>query len=83
MIKYAKETEGLTKSEINSIKSEIQKLRPTTITVTYGVYIVTTEMKSTMVDGKVCTALSDTLSSSTCYSYRMTPQKMNDLERIK
>ena len=44
MIKYAKETKELMKSEINSIKTQIQKLRPTTITTTNGVYIVTTEI---------------------------------------
>ena len=59
MIKCAKETKKLKKSEINSIKSQIQKLKPPGITTTNGVYIVSKKMKLTIVKEKVCSALSD------------------------
>ena len=73
MIVYAMETKQFTKSEIHSIKSQIQKLRPTKITTTNSVYMVSLEMKLTMVDGKIYTTHSDTPSSSTCYICRATP----------
>ena len=83
MIKYVKETKELTKSEINSVRNQIQKIGLPTFTTTNGVYIVTTEIKLIMVYGKVCTALSDIPSSSTCNICKATPSKMNDLERVK
>lgn len=36
-----------------------------------------------MVDGKVCYALTDTPSSSTCYIWRAKPSQINNLECVK
>ena len=40
-------------------------------------------MELTMVDQKVCQALSKTASTMTCYICKVKPKEMNDLERIK
>lgn len=80
-IKFAKETKELIRSEHNSIESEIQDLTPTIegdITVHYTLI-------PTMVDGKVCQALSNTPSSSSCFLCQPVtkPSQMNKINEIK
>lgn len=80
---FAKETKERTKQEIRLIKGQIKKLQPTKLTISDITYIIHVDMHLTMVDGKVCQALSDTLSSASCYICGAKPSEMNHLERIK
>lgn len=80
---FAKETTEKTQSEIRHIKRQIQELQPVTIVKNKITYIVTADMVLTMVDGKVCQALSDTPSAATCYICGATPSQMNKLEMLK
>jgi len=80
---FAKETKDRTKQEIQLIKDQIEKLQPTKLTVSDITFVVHAKMHLTMVDGKVCQALSDTPSSATCYICGAKPSEMNYLERVK
>ena len=68
---------------IPTIIKYAKETKELTIITTNGVYIVTTEIKLTIVDGKVCTALSDSLLSSICYICKATPTEINNLESVK
>lgn len=65
------------------IKDKIEKLQPTKLTISDITFIVHVNMHLTMVDGKVCQALSDTPSSASCYICGAKPIEMNQLERVK
>jgi len=80
-IKFAKETKELIRSEHNSIESEIQDLTPTI----EGDITVHHTLIPTMVDGKVCQALSNTPSSSSCFLCQPVtkPSQMNKINEIK
>lgn len=80
---FAKETKDRTKREIGLIQDQIKKLQPTKITVSNITFIVRVNMHLTMVDGKMCQALSDTPSSATCYICDAKPSEMNNLEHVK
>lgn len=80
---FAKETKDRTKSEMQLIKNQIEMLRPTKVNVFHATFMVHVDMKLTMVDGKVCQALSDCLSSASCYICGAKPSEMNHLERVK
>lgn len=80
---FAKETKDRTKQEMQIIKKQIEKLQPTKLTISDITFIVHVNMHLTMVDGKVCQALSDTPSSASCYICGAKPSEMNHLERVK
>lgn len=80
---YAKETKENIIDEVNHIKEQITKLNPTkvykgtiTLSITHSLYL-------TMVDGKVCQALSKTASSSSCYICGAKPSEMNNLDIVR
>lgn len=76
---FVHENTEVSKNEYKRMQIEITNLTPKrfeNVTVNY-------EMLFTMIDGKVCTALSDiALSCSTCYLCRAKPSEMNDIDRI-
>lgn len=74
-LKFMKETPEHIRSEHSSIEQEIEDLQPT----------VNHQLILTMVDGKVCQALSNTPSSSTCFLCLSVtkPSKMNNIGEIK
>ena len=80
---FAKETKDRTNQDILLIKNEIEKLQPTKVTIFDITFIVHVNMHLTMVDGKVCQALSNTPSSASCYICGAKPTEMNNLERVK
>lgn len=81
---YAKETTELIRQEINSLKTQIEKLHNIDITVneTQTIHCKAT-MHLTMLDVKVINALTDTGSTQTCYLCNAKPTEMNDLSNEK
>lgn len=82
MFEYAKETSEKTKEEVAIVEAQIQKLLPTSVTVFGKTINVVHRLLLTMVDGKVCQALSETPSSSTCIVCLANPKQMNNLDVV-
>lgn len=80
---FAKETKELKIKEIEFIKNQIKHLVPTQIGTVCGKYIIESELNLTMVDGKVCQALSKTPSAATCYLCGANSTEINILEKVK
>lgn len=82
MFMFSKETVDLTITETNKIKQQIESLQPTKITMENKEIVVHYKFLLTMIDGKVCNALTGTKSSQTCYICGATPKLMNVINRI-
>jgi hypothetical protein len=80
---FAKETKDKTIYEVEQIKNSIEKLEPVKIETESGVYEIHVDMKLTMVDGKVCQALTQTPSAATCYICGAQPSQMNNIVAIQ
>lgn len=79
---YVKETPETIIAEVNKIKSQIQALSPTIIETSTQKFEVTHSMHLTMIDGKVCQALTRTLSSASCTICSAKPSQMNNFEEL-
>ncbi|XP_044572242.1 uncharacterized protein LOC123257406 [Drosophila ananassae] len=80
-IQFQKESVNLIKNEEEYFKNKIQQLTPTEFkTATNRKFCVDHILQLTMVDGKVCNALSET-SSSKCYICQARPTEMNDIDK--
>lgn len=78
---FSKETTQLTVTETNKVLEDINQLLPT-ICVDDGHKVsVKHDLILTMIDGKVCNALTETSSSQKCYICGATPKLMNDDSR--
>lgn len=77
---FAKETKQLSVLEEEHFKKAISNLNPTVVNIDTRSFEVSHSLQLTMVDGKVCCALSDS-SASKCYICGATPKEMNDLEK--
>lgn len=78
---FIKETADVVRKEVEAFKESVQQLHPTVtdnIQVHHKIII-------TMVDGKVCQALTHTPSAASCYICipRTNPSSMNDLDQIE
>lgn len=78
---FSKESTDLTIRETNKVSEEINQLVPTACEVNGREVTVEHEMLLTMIDGKVCNALTDTLSSLRCYLCGLTAKNLNDENR--
>lgn len=79
---FVKETDTLIRQEINEINSEINELKPFIFEAEdYTIEVVFT-MTMTMVDGKVCSAVSNNKSSMRCYICNASPAEMNNLNAV-
>lgn len=81
-LEFIKETTGVLKNEFQYIENQIANLSPTKITVDEKEILIYHELFKTMVDGKVCTALSATSSSQKCYICKAGPSQFNNLELV-
>lgn len=76
---FTHENTEVCKKEYERMQAEISNLVPTkcrNVMINY-------QMLFTMIDGKVCTAISDiALSCSTCYLCGAKPKEMNDIDRV-
>lgn len=77
---FAKETKEISVQEEEHFKNAIDNLNPTLVNIDNRSFKVSHSLQLTMVDGKVCCALSDS-SASKCYICGATPKEMNDLEK--
>lgn len=75
---FAKETKEFTKIETTKVLEDINRLLPTIINTGDSQISVKHELLLTMTDGKVCNALTETLSSQKCFICGATPKIMND-----
>lgn len=79
---FEKESSERTRFEINRIEEEINNLLPTILHIDTLQCKVNHVMTLTMVDGKVCQALTETPSAATCYVCKANPSEMNNLEKV-
>lgn len=78
---FSKETTDFTVTETNKILEEINQLVPTIGNVDGKEVSVKHELLFTMIDGKVCNAMTETSSAQKCYICGATPKFMNDESR--
>lgn len=76
---FKKETSTISKEEETYVKNQINNLQPTNIIVAGKSISIKHELQLTMVDGKVCNALTDTASVS-CFLCGATPKQMNNID---
>lgn len=75
---FMKETKFVVTEQQKKMEEEIKELQASPC----GTNQVTHELMMTMIDGKVCTYLSEARSSATCYLCLAKPSEMNNLEGI-
>lgn len=80
---YTKETKDKIINEVDRVKEQIAKLNPTKFYKGTKVLCISHVLHLTMVDGKVCQALSKTPSSSSCYICGAKPSEMNSLDTVR
>lgn len=76
---YASETPEKIRSDVNDINEQIKNLIPTILETNNGIYEVVHNLSLTMIDGKVCQALTFTSSASNCVICEAKPSEMNNL----
>lgn len=82
-IQMVSETTELAVLEKEYIERQIKKLSPTEFTK-YGRYLrINYCMLLTMVDGKICSALTGTKSSQRCFICLAKPTEMNDIDKVR
>lgn len=76
---YTQETPEKIRSDVNDINDKIKNLIPTVLETNNGIFEVIHELVLTMIDGKVCQALTLTPSSSNCVIYGAKSSEINKL----
>lgn len=79
---FLRETTEISKNENEHVETQIKNLKRTVSACEVGQLTVSHEMLVTMIDGKVCNAITSTASAQTCYVCGATPKEMNDLEKV-
>ncbi|KAK4873835.1 hypothetical protein RN001_013195 [Aquatica leii] len=64
---FKKETTELSTQEIDNIQEQINNLQKTEVCVAGRTFFVTQQMALTMLDGKICNAVTSTTSAQKCY----------------
>lgn len=79
---FANECKERTVEEIRIIKEQIKNLEASTISIGEKRFLVGHKLFLSMIDGKTCSYLTDTDSSTTCVICKATPNEMNDVKRV-
>lgn len=80
-MQWKKETKALSIDEKMYVENQVLSLQPTVATTSAGQDIrITHQLHMTMIDGKICSAITDTPSSQTCYVCGATPKSMNNID---
>lgn len=79
---FTKETREVIKAEVEHIRQQISVLKPTKFELHGYSFTVKANLILCMIDGKVCTALSNYTSSQACYLCGSTPKTMNDMNAL-
>jgi hypothetical protein len=81
-LQFKKETTEISKHEIDYIEKQISDLKKTQVRVANKTFFVTHQMALTMLDGKICNAITDTTSAQKCYICNATPTQMNNVAGV-
>jgi hypothetical protein len=81
---FKKETAELAKEEISIVEESIKKLETTVITLEEQNSVISASHKMvlTMIDGKICNAVTSTTSAQVCYVCGAAPKQMNSIDEI-
>lgn len=82
-LQFQKESVQLVKQEKTYVQQQIDNLNPTIAHFRGSEISVNHILKMTMVDGKVCNALTETKSTQTCYICGAGPKLMNNINAIQ
>jgi len=77
---FKKETAKVSKDEAEYFDAKIKQLKPKELSVSNKKVVITHSLHLTMVDGKVCNAISES-SSATCYICGAKPTEMNNIQK--
>jgi len=78
-IHFKKETTESSLNEMKYIENQIKELKPTKLSINNYSIDISHDMQLTMIDGKVCNAVTSTTSTHTCYICKATPIDMNTI----
>lgn len=79
---FLKETTDISKNEQQYITDQIDDLLPTNVELYNREIMIKHKLILTMIDGKICNAITDTKSSQTCYICGAKPTEMNDIDSV-
>lgn len=79
---FQKENVNISIEEERHIQSQYSALEPTRLNFCGREIVITHTMSLTMVDGKVCNALTSTSSAQVCYVCGVSPKGMNDIDAV-
>ena len=79
---FKKETTALASEEQKHFEGQIDKLIPSELEVSGNPVTIKHELLLTMVDGKVCNAMTSTASAQTCYVCGAKPTQMNNIDEV-
>ena len=80
-IRFVKESAEIITEEIDYIKNALKSIKSSDVTLNGKTFSVKHEMLLTMVDGKVCNAVTCTKSTMRCYICGQTSKDFNDLSK--
>jgi hypothetical protein len=83
-MQFKKETNEFAKEEVSIVEESIKELETTVITLEEenSVLFVNHNMVLTMIDGKICNAVTSTPSAQVCYICSAAPKQMNHVDEI-
>lgn len=81
-LSFHKETTEYTLQEVNNMNEQIKNLVPTKIDVNGIEAEVCHDFKMTMIDGKVCNAVTGTKSTQSCNVCGASPKNINDIDAV-
>ena len=81
-IRFVSESKDITKEEIKYVNDQLKTLSKTEIIAPGGIVKIKHTMLFTMIDGKVCNAATDTLSTMRCYICGQTSKDFNNLKDV-
>lgn len=81
-INFAKESTQLAIAEKNRISAQIKNLTSSPVALDGKIIMVSHELILTMVDGKICNALTDTASTQRCYICGASSKEFNSIDKM-
>lgn len=81
-LQYRKESNDFSKSEKQELDVQISNLLPTKVIIKEKEFSIAHKLIFTMVDGKICNALSDTKSALRCYLCEATSKDFNNINTL-
>lgn len=79
---FLKESTQTSLEQKNRVEEEIRNLNPTELTINHITLLLSHNLHFTMVDGKVCNALTEITSTQTCYISNALSKDFNSIDRM-